>query len=542
MEDLFFFAVMILAGLVYIALVVGYGVFVAPFVATGMALYVMGVLTGGYAQVLHGVLVARTPEFELIAPYRPEDEPEPAYRQYFFGPALRDLRQVIMLTWQRSRARTARWATWITATLITDPRWPVLVTWPVGVTLWIGLVAGAIAEAVLLGVLSLLHGVIVLTAQLLARGSIGALRGADTVMLRAKGIHGMRCPWCHETNAYPSYRCPKCSRAHRDIRPGRHGVWRRRCICDERMPTLLMLGSYRMPAFCVYCKKQMSDETGRFRELVLPFFGGRAAGKTRLMAAMLMRLHELTDDDDMSVTLADDETRHAYAILSEVLDIEGHIRATTSDLPRAHSMQLQVGRSTRLVHIFDAAGERFMDSDRIDELRFLGAARTFIFVLDPMSVTAFWTRLAATEAGLLDRALASDMNPETVFEQSVQAMIKMGARLDRSRLAVAISKADLIAGTSILAGRQDDSQWARDWIDRELGLGNLIRGMNTHFKEVRFFFTAAVTAAPHRVHASIPPLVTWCLADRRRNRDSIGPGPGVASGYPGGDADPAVRR
>ncbi len=59
------------------------------------------------------------------------------------------------------------------------------------------------------------------------------------------------------------------------------------------MPTLILLGSYRMNAFCVYCDRQMSDETGRFRETVLPLLGVGAAGKTRLIAAMMIALREL---------------------------------------------------------------------------------------------------------------------------------------------------------------------------------------------------------------------------------------------------------
>jgi hypothetical protein len=58
-------------------------------------------------------------------------------------------------------------------------------------------------------------------------------------------------------------------------------VLRRRCQCGNKIPTLLILGGYRMTAMCTTCGRQMSDETGRFSELVLPLLGGQSAGKTR---------------------------------------------------------------------------------------------------------------------------------------------------------------------------------------------------------------------------------------------------------------------
>jgi hypothetical protein len=95
MEAFFEVAVIFLAIAAYVGLVIGYFVFVAPVIAAGAALYVAGDLVAGYFHRMHAVLVRRAPEFELIPPYRPgttENGPEPAYRQYFFGPAMRDLR------------------------------------------------------------------------------------------------------------------------------------------------------------------------------------------------------------------------------------------------------------------------------------------------------------------------------------------------------------------------------------------------------------------------------------------------------------------
>lgn len=201
--------------------------------------------------------------------------------------------------------------------------------------------------------------------------------------------------------------------------------------------------------------RQMSDDQGRFSELVLPFFGGQSAGKTRLMAAMMlmMALNEAGGDVGVSARLADDETRHRYAALREVFGMAGNTwAAPPGELQRAHSVLIEIGRSKRLLYMFDAAGERFAEVDRTDHLRYLRAARTYLFVLDPMSVPAFWSALTPREEEELDRSLASGMLPELVFNESVQTLIAMRAKVRKSRLAAAISKTDVIARTLPEAG------------------------------------------------------------------------------------------
>jgi hypothetical protein len=526
MEEMFYLVAVALAVAAYVAFLAVFFVFAAPFVAAAAALYVAADLVGGYFRRVHGVLTRRGPEFQLIAPYRPgtpENGPEPAYRQYFFGPAMRDLRQIILLSRQHAQHRVESHGARFTGWGFTTPPVPVLFSWPAGIALWAGLLVGTVVGGLLAGVVAALHAAAVAIVQAVARGSALALRALDTAARYARGVRGMRCPWCYEKSRYPAYRCA-CGQRHNDIRPGRYGLVRRRCQCTRTMPTLILLGSYRLNAYCAHqasCGRQMSDETGRFREVVLPLLGGRAAGKTRLMAATLVALneaaqHSAVTGNEVAVRLANQETMDAYEVLRTVLDDNGYIAATTSVLPHAHSLLLRTGRRTRLVHIFDPAGERLVSRERTDELRYLPAARTFVFVLDPLAVPAFWDALSEQEKGLIDPILASQVHPQQVFDQAVQQAIEMGAALHRARLAVAISKTDLIEHTRLLTWRTDDDEWAMQWLVDKLGLGNLVRAMNNEFREVRFFFTAAVTVAPRQAHPSIAPLVSWALGPPAR--------------------------
>ncbi|MET8950212.1 hypothetical protein ACWEO4_16105 [Streptomyces sp. NPDC004393] len=101
-----------------------------------------------------------------------------------------------------------------------------------------------------------------------------------------------------------------------------------------------------------------------------------------------------------------------------------------------------------------------------------------------------------------------------MFSRSVQTVRTMGTRLDRARLAVAVSKRDLLAGQpALLPDSPDDSDTARECLCERLGLRNLVKTMDLEFGEVRYFCTAAAAAVADeagRVDPSIGALVEWC--------------------------------
>ncbi|MFD9880874.1 hypothetical protein ACFWZT_05380 [Streptomyces alboflavus] len=499
----------------YLVLLLLY-LFVAPLIAVLRGAALVSELLWRYLQLLHGVLRLRTPEFVTVPPYRPADEL--AHRNYFFGPAVRDLRQ-LLTQGRRLYVRSVEDAyRRVTDHQFTAPTMHRAASIPYGLTLYLGLGIGAAVTLPLWGVLfgaqALGVGLLTVGARLTAL----ALRGTDRAVMALRGLpRGMLCPSCFERVPHPAYDCPNptCRRRHTDIRPGTFGLFRRRCACDRRIPTLLLLMSRdaRLAGHCAHehCGKPMNPDAGHMPELVLPLVGGRAAGKTQLMAAMVKSLEDTAADGGAAVRLADPESTATQQVLNEVLEIRGHTRPTQKTLPRAHSFVLGDGRAERLVHVFDTAGERFVNREETDALRYVRAARTFVFVLDPMAVDAFWTRLTP-ERPTVDGTLASTVDPEDVFSPSVQTVHTMGKRLDKARLAVAVSKRDLLAGQpALLPDPPDDSDAIRTWLRERLGLRNLVRAMDLEFGEVRFFCTAAVADERGRVDPSIGVFVEWCL-------------------------------
>jgi Double-GTPase 2 len=472
--------------------------------AIAFVIYMVG-MPVAYVAGLGTVLATRPPS--LSKPRRwpkPPTSGDPAVLQYFYGPAMADADHAVRVAqrncgklWDRGvkalgEAFAGDDVTWFTA--------------PLGVGGAIGMALGAATGIVITAVFALMHLLVVAVSAGLVRVTGAVLRGTDTAMLRVKNIR-MVCPHCYERVAYPAYDCPgkNCTRRHRDVRPGRYGILRRRCQCGTPMNTLLLFGSWRMAAFCPHpgCQRSLEHRPGEAPEIVLPFFGATGAGKTRLLFSMVTQLQAWTDHGQLKAEFGDSSTARELDVAGRVMRSGGSTVGTSVELPRANVIRLISKRGTKILQLYDAAGERFYNTDRTQELRYLNKARTFILVIDPLSVEGFWQQLPASTQAELSPVRSAAPSPDLAYQQTHQQMEAMGVELKKVRLAVVFSRADLI-GMPV----GDVAEWAR----RELGLGNLIRSVTQNFRQTHYFRTAAIVDADGLVHPSIAELMRWVMS------------------------------
>jgi ABC-type phosphonate transport system ATPase subunit len=433
----------------------------------------------------------------------PSEGADPAVLQYFYGPAVADADHAVRVAYGNCLKLSRFGAHAIEEAFTQDDA--VWFTWPLGVGGAVGMAAGIAAGTLITACLALIHLAVVGVSAALTRATGAVLRGVDSAMLWVKNVR-MVCPHCYERVAYPAYDCPGagCSRRHRDVRPGKFGILRRRCSCSASMNTLLLLGSSRMAAFCPHpgCGKSLEHRPGEAPEIILPFFGATGAGKTRLLLSMVTQLQKWTDQGQLKAEFADSSTTRALASAGQVLRSGSSTAGTSVELPRANVIRLNLKKGTRILQMYDAAGERFYNTERTQELRYLDKAQTFILVIDPLSVEAFWQQLPIGSQAKLSRDRSAAPSPELAYQQTHQQIEAMGVKLTKVRLAVVFSRADLIGAP---AGE------AADWARNELGLGNLIRSITQNFKEARYFRTAAISDGDGHVHESIAVLMRWVL-------------------------------
>jgi hypothetical protein len=446
-----------------------------------------------------------------------KDGGEPAYEQYLFGQARRDLKSALLLVTAELRQdfpATVRQIVnrRLVVTVTGYGTLPVSVLWRrlIGVMFLAGLVLGFLVGPLLLAAATAVQIVIMIVLFLAGISALAALRGIDSALLRIKGIR-MTCPNCYRHISYPSYRCPECGVLHHDIRPGRYGVLRRHCVCGHSLPTLLILGSHRMTAFCPFeedCGVQLADDQGTAPELTVPIFGGPNAGKTRLLTVLMMALKDHPDQRAAMVDYADRLTARRVGYLMPAVFSNLPTSRTGPDQPRAYSLYVKptVGHP-RLIHFFDTAGEKFYESGNLATLRYFRSAATCIFVIDPLSIADVWDRLEPARKS--DFAPRADHSPGFVFGQVVSSVQEMGVDLKRVRLGVAVSKADVLTREELPAPGQDSAS-VEKWLE-EMDLDDLVRSMRHAFGEVRFFHTSAMLA-DDAVPASVDDLIDWSLA------------------------------
>jgi hypothetical protein len=525
-----------IGGLLLLGLVVVFVVVAAPPVIVGRALGQMWscgrLYVTTFAQAFGISAAERAAPIAEPPRHHPENGREPAYEHYLFGQARRDLAVALKRAFGQARSEFPAAARRIADRYLDGP-WDAeeLLFRLFGLMLLAGLFLGTLASVFLLAVVTMVQ--LLITAALAALGVSGilALRAVDSALLRVKGIR-ITCPKCYRHIAYPSYRCPGCSAWHHDIRPGRYGVLRRHCSCGgERLPTLLVLGSHRLTAFCPYqgCEVQLADTSGTAAETMLAFFGGSNAGKTRLLTVAVMALKDGAWGKT-AATYADRMTARRVGELTPAVFSDLPTPKTGTDQPRAYSLYLAPpGKKRRLVHLFDTAGEKFSDPEKVAALEYFRSASTFIFVIDPFSIDRIWGKLPpARQSEITPRA---EHSPAYVFQQVVQNVEEMRVDLKRVRLGVAVSKADMLTAEQLPApgpGSPAIEQWLV-----EMDLEHVVRSMRHVFGEVRFFHTAA-KLADSAVPATVVDLLDWALAG------SGPPGQTAGGRGPAGGAGPVA--
>ncbi|MEA2690068.1 MAG: hypothetical protein QOJ39_1787 [Candidatus Eremiobacteraeota bacterium] len=460
------------------------------------------------------------------------DTAQPAFRQYFFGQAILDLRALAEETARRFYELVDLAARRI-FTLSAGPHaWFV---WPLTITAYAALIAPTIAAAISLAILLSIHVIgIGLAWAATMYLSVMLFCAERAVMLARSGY--AKCPHagCHEPVPLPIFYCPECGKDHDRLIPGRCGLFRRACVCGTaQLPTTYWLGKARLRSACRSCKKPLRSELFGGSAHV-PIYGAASSGKTMLMMGATWQLVE-GELPGVVAGFINETDRSSYDTVWKPGFQSGRVREKTREmLPNAFLLSVRRARGLPLsLYLYDPAGEAIESESEIDAHRFLRYIDGIALLIDPFSLPTMAAANAAQGNGQLP-ASTSHADPIDVVNRVVN-VLENQARLVRAkdfhrRVAVVITKADndLVQREFGLtldetgpserwqdAGSQDDER-VRAWLrHNEPGL---LQVLETRFSTLRFFAVSALGHDPAQQSAFQPrkvlDVLTWLLAGR----------------------------
>lgn len=355
---------------------------------------------------------------------------------------------------------------------------------PIPLAVTICLLTASLAAVVFFGLFALVSLCCLAVAMAVFGPVAGILLGLESVRRKLVRTQAS-CPRCFHVTPWPAYRCPGCSILHRDIRPGRQGLINRRCECGTLLPTMPLRAAWRLKAACQRCRKPLPSGAGAVRDLRISVFGDTKAGKTRFLHAALSSLMTTAERTGMAVGFPDRSSREQVELGWERLGSGQDTPGTPGNAPAALTVRLGAGARATLAHLFDTAGEHFRDPEMHDALGFLGHSHGLVYVIDPYSIGPVRRHLPS-RGGRPGSPVAAD--PEAAYGEVVERLRGSGVPAGQQRLAVIVSKADLlrVAGTELPA----ESGLIAEWLMHQ-GVHNLVLSARREFAETRFFAVAS---------------------------------------------------
>lgn len=422
-----------------------------------------------------------------------------AWPTYFTAQARVDLVRV----WRADAELLGRGWSWIRETAADS--WPGRIGAALlFVPLWSGVSAGALAATAAILLVSTFALVVLWIAWAVPTG---LLRATDQLIRRLRKASAS-CQTCYHVTSLPTFACLGCGKPQRDIRPGRLGGIRRRCGCGRVLPTSVMRMAGKTSPSCPRCGETLRSGAAIVTDVRLPVFGPVSAGKTRLVYTGLLAIRDGVAANGGVMEFVDEDSEQAFDAAVSLIGAGGDtVKTPFGELPRAVTARYTAGRRRALLHLFDAAGEFYADRDDNTDLEFLDHAQGLVFVIDPFSIPWVRDHLGAT-SDIVSRAAPASEAPERVYHVTAKRLLDYGVATTKRRLAVAVVKADLLAGLPLAAGLEPGN--VRSWLERA-GLDNLVLSAEREFGDVEYFLVSSLTGIPMSDPRSPAGPLAWVI-------------------------------
>ena len=255
--------------------------------------------------------------------------------------------------------------------------------------------------------------------------------------------------------------------------------------------------------------------SGARRTVQLPAFGSVGAGKTRFFAAALTAVGRQLDSVHGSLEGLNTEAEGFLRASERAID-SGTATEKTIHTMRPEGRPLKLTDASGKVlelQVMDAAGESFTSLQATEELTYVNAAMTMVFVLDPLALPRVQVDMRA-ERDLPDILVASG-DQEAAYASVVDRIRSEAVDLTKRHLAVVLTKTEVLqklpSGMSL---DPENSDGIRDWLI-DVEQDGLVRRIESDFRDVRYF--AIDSLVLREPHDPLNPMrvIDWVLSSQK---------------------------
>lgn len=406
--------------------------------------------------------------------------------------------------------------------------------------------------------ISTVHCLVVFIIMLFVYLGLGVAKLIDFIYIHFGRI-SVICDNCKTKSVLPGYKCPFCGQIHYRLRPNVYGIFTHKCLCGQKLPALFLCSTKnkdtgdvikrkKLEAFCSNpdCSKVVFSEESR--PLCIPIAGTTSVGKTSYLTAVSHELVEVRlKPAGCEIAQYSPEKENGFLELMSNYsrgEVEKTHESNEVEVPSATSISYFVKHKTlrpkRLVHMFDIAGETFLNNSEHEGQKHYRYSDGVILIIDPLSIpevsSQFEDQLNDVDLKGIGKDDPNEAVSSLIGKMRLQAGLNEGQKIEVP-LAVVINKIDEPGVRDYFTDeakkrfvdpeRKQDDYAAENLLCKafftENYMGNFVNLIEVNFKTVRYFACSAIghtrgegAYSPQRVLKPIEWITS--LTDARLNK------------------------
>ena len=356
----------------------------------------------------------------------------------------------------------------------------------------------------------------------------------DSVYRAFKRISSV-CPNCQYRFGLPAYLCPNCGRTHSRLIPSKYGIFKRKCVCGNKIPTTFFNGRQKLKAICPKCNFDLRDG-GKHVEICIPVIGGPSAGKTCFINQAISQIENGVDYKREYAFNYIDNGLNDYVEISRGLK-SGYLPEKTSDLRLKYYqfyLTPKAEKVKRLISICDVAGEIYDDTSMIGNQIGFRYANAFVFLIDPLSISEY--RKAVGKNCNISEYGASSLTIDEILSRLILILENLYSISSRTLLktdvAVVFTKCDIPGLDETIGEKAVDKYIRNNYATREEASNilceaflhkyeedNFVNNMKSKFKSVQYFTCSSLESLSKGTYApqNVEKPIMWLINKIMRN-------------------------